>query len=134
MARAPNIEMGVVVGFSEVFDRAPTVEGAQAILAQYNRDSVLVVLAKLSAALRLWFGPDYAKDNGLACDVFLNAARVLRQTLKGRPPRLFFYAPRRARDRAPCAHRVRRRWFTDRPAWTSGACPGVLLDDERTHG
>jgi hypothetical protein len=51
MARAPQFESAVVVGFSEVYDRPPTVEGAREILAQYNREPVLLVLAKLSAAL-----------------------------------------------------------------------------------
>src|SRR5260370_1479604 len=90
MARAPDLELGVVVGFSELYDQVPTVEGAQGTLAQYNRESVLLVLAKLSAGLQLWLRPAYGKDNGLACDVFKNAARVVRQTLRGEPSRLFF--------------------------------------------
>jgi hypothetical protein len=90
MAKAPVFELAVIVPFSEVFDASPTVEGARAILAKYKRESVLLVLAKLSAALSLWFRPDYAKDNGLACDVFRGSRRVLTQTLPGNPRRLFF--------------------------------------------
>src|ERR1022692_3302255 len=66
MAKAPYLEMGVVVSFSEIFNRPATLEGARSILAQYNRESVLLVLAKLSAALRIWFRPDYEKDNAMA--------------------------------------------------------------------
>ncbi|MGA8596534.1 MAG: hypothetical protein WB676_17635 [Bryobacteraceae bacterium] len=90
MPRAPSLEMGVVVYFSDVFGRTPTLEEARATLAQYTRESVLLVLAKLSAALQLWFRPDYNKDNGLARDVFRNAAKVINQFLPGRPPRFFF--------------------------------------------
>ena len=82
--------MGVVVSFSEIFSRPPTIEGARTILAQYRRDFVLIVLAKLSASLRLWFRPDYEKDNGLARDVFKNAARADVHAMPGKPRRLFF--------------------------------------------
>jgi hypothetical protein len=44
---------------SEIFSRPPTIEGARTILAQYRCESVLIVLAKLSASLGLWFRPDY---------------------------------------------------------------------------
>ena len=64
--------MGVVVSFSEIFNRPATLEGARDILSQYKREAVLLVLAKLSAALRTWFRPDYKSDNGLARDVFKN--------------------------------------------------------------
>jgi hypothetical protein len=57
MARPPSLEMGIVVSFSEIFSRPPTIEGARTILAQYRRESVIIVLAKLSASLRLWFRP-----------------------------------------------------------------------------
>jgi hypothetical protein len=90
MAKAPYLEMGVVVSFSEIFSRPATLEGARAILAQYNRESVLLVLAKLSAALRIWFRTDYEKDNGLARDVFKYAARADAHTMPGRPRRVFF--------------------------------------------
>jgi hypothetical protein len=90
MANAPYLEMGVVVSFSEIFNRHATLEDARAILTQYNRESVLLVLAKLSAALRIWFRPDYEKDNGLACDAFRYAARADTHTMPGRPRRLFF--------------------------------------------
>ncbi len=90
MAKAPYIEMGIVVSFSEIFKRPATLDDARAVLAQYNRESVLLVLAKLSAALRLWFRPDFEKDNGLARDVFRYAARADAQTIPGRPRRLFF--------------------------------------------
>jgi hypothetical protein len=90
MAKAPYLEMGVVVSFSEIFNRPATLEGARSILAQYNRESVLLVLAKLSAALRIWFRPDYEKDSGLAHDVFKHAARADAHTMPGRPRRLFF--------------------------------------------
>lgn len=90
MPKAPYLEMGVLVSFSEIFDSPATVEDARAILAQYNRESVLLVLAKLGAALRIWFRPDYEKDNGLARDVFKHAARADAHTMPGRPRRLFF--------------------------------------------
>jgi hypothetical protein len=90
MAKPPSLEMGVVVSFSEIFSRPPTIEGARTILAQYRRDSVLIVLAKLSASLRLWFRPDYEKDNGLARDVFKNAAKADVHSMPGKPRRLFF--------------------------------------------
>ena len=73
MAKPPYLEIGVVVSFSEIFNRPATLEGAREILSQYKREAVLLVLAKLSAALRIWFGPDYQRDNGLARDVFKNA-------------------------------------------------------------
>jgi hypothetical protein len=82
--------MGVVVSFSEVFSRLPTIEGGRTILAQYRRESVLMVLAKLSASSRLWFRPDYEKDNGLASDVFKNAASADVNAMPGKPRRLFF--------------------------------------------
>jgi hypothetical protein len=79
---------------SSPFPKSSTVQrrlkGLRAILAQYKRESVLLVLAKLSAALRLWFRPDYEKDNGLARDVFKDAARADAHTMPGRPRRLFF--------------------------------------------
>ena len=59
MAKPPYLEMGVVVSFSEIFNRPATLEGAREILSQYKREAVLLVLAKLSAALRIWFRPDY---------------------------------------------------------------------------
>jgi hypothetical protein len=90
MAWVPEIEMGVTVAFSDVFNKTPTIADAGRALAQYDRDSVLLVLAKLSTGLRLWSWPDYVKDNGVARDVFKNAASVLRQPLRGRPQRLFF--------------------------------------------
>jgi hypothetical protein len=90
MARSPNIEMGVTVGFSDLFNKPATVADAQRTLAQFDRDSVLLVLAKLSAGLQLWSWPDYGKDNGLARNVFKNASTVLRQPLRGNPRRLFF--------------------------------------------
>jgi hypothetical protein len=90
VARAPHFEAGVTVGFSELYNKTPTVEAARNILAQYNRQSVLLLLAKLSASLKLWFRPDYSKDNGLARDVFRNAANVECQALKGNAKRVFF--------------------------------------------
>jgi hypothetical protein len=90
MPEAPQLEMGVVVSFSEIFNRPATIEGAGEILAQYKRESVLLVLAKLGAALRIWHRPDYEKDNGLARDVFKNAARAEAHSMAGRPRRLFF--------------------------------------------
>ena len=51
-------------------------EGAQEVLSQYKRQAVLLVLAKLSAALRIWFRPDYQRNNELARDVFRNARRA----------------------------------------------------------
>ncbi len=64
MAEPPYLEMGVVVSFSEIFNRPATLEGAREILSQYKRESVLLVLAKLSAALRIWFRPDYERTMG----------------------------------------------------------------------
>jgi hypothetical protein len=90
MPKAPQLEMPVVVSFSEIFNRPATIEGARAILAQFKRESVLLVLAKLGAALRIWHRPDYEKDNGLARDVFKNAARAEAHSMAGRPRRLFF--------------------------------------------
>jgi len=90
MAKAPSFEIGVVVSFSEIFNRPPTIEGARAILSQYKRESVLLVLAKIGAALRLWFRPDYEKDNGLARDVFKNAGQADNDAMAGKPRRLFF--------------------------------------------
>jgi hypothetical protein len=90
MPKAPHLEMGVVVSFSEIFNRPAAIEDARAILAQFKRESVLLVLAKLGAALRIWFRPDYEKDNGLARDVFKHAARAEAHTMAGRPRRLFF--------------------------------------------
>jgi hypothetical protein len=58
MAKPPYLEMGVVVSFFEIFNRAATLEGAREILSQYKREAVLLVLAKVSAALRIWFRPD----------------------------------------------------------------------------
>jgi hypothetical protein len=80
---APQLEMAVVVSFSEIFDRPATIEGAREILAQYKRDSVLLVLAKLGAALRIWYRPDYERDNGLARDIFKNAARAEAHSMAG---------------------------------------------------
>jgi hypothetical protein len=90
MPKAPYLEMGVVVSFSEIFNRPASIEGAREILAQYKRESVLLVLAKLGAALRIWHRPDYEKDNVLARDVFKNAARAEAHSMGGRPRRLFF--------------------------------------------
>src|ERR1700722_7950493 len=90
MPKTPLLEVGVVVSFSEIFNRPATIEGAIEILAQYKRESVLLVLAKLGAALRIWNGPDYERDNGLARDVFKNAARAEAHSMAGRPCRLFF--------------------------------------------
>jgi hypothetical protein len=90
MPKAPQLEVGVVVPFSEIFNRAATLEGAREILAQYKREAVLLVLAKVSAALRMWFRPDYRKDNGLARDVFKNARRAEAHSMAGNPRRLFF--------------------------------------------
>lgn len=82
--------MGVVVSFSEIFNRPATLDGARTILTQYKRESVLLVLAKLGAALQIWFRPDFEKDNGLARDVFKNAARAEAHNMAGKPRRLFF--------------------------------------------
>jgi hypothetical protein len=90
MAKPPHLEMGVVVSFSEIFNRPATLEGAREILSQYKRESVLLVLAKLSAALRIWFGPDFQNDNALARDVFKNARRAEAHSMVGNPRRLFF--------------------------------------------
>lgn len=90
MPRLPQLEMGVVVSFSEIFNRPATIEAAREILAQYKREAVLLVLAKLSAALRIWHRPDYEKDNGLASDVFKNARRAEAHSMAGNPRRLFF--------------------------------------------
>ena len=90
MAKPPYLEMGVVVSFSEIFNRPATLEGAREILSQYKREAVLLVLAKLSAALRVWFRPDYQRDNGLARDVFKNARRAEAHSMAGNPRRLFF--------------------------------------------
>jgi len=90
MAKPPYLEMGVVVSFSEIFNSPATLEGAREILAHYKREAVLLVLAKLSAALRIWFRPDYQKDNGLARDVFKNARRADAHSMAGNPSRLFF--------------------------------------------
>ena len=90
MAKPPYLEMGVVVSFSEIFNRPATLEGAREILAQYKRQAVLLLLAKLSAALRIWFRPDYQRDNGLARDVFKNARRAEAHSMAGNPRRLFF--------------------------------------------
>ncbi len=43
--------MGAVVSFSEILNRKPAIEDARARLAQYHRDSVLLVPAKLGACL-----------------------------------------------------------------------------------
>ncbi|MEN6607696.1 MAG: hypothetical protein ABFD60_10665 [Bryobacteraceae bacterium] len=51
---------------------------------------MLLVLAKLSAALRIWFRPDYQSDNRLARDVFKNARRAEAHSMVGNPRRLFF--------------------------------------------
>ena len=96
MAKAPYLEMGVVVSFSEIFNRRATIEDARAILAQYNRESVLLVLAKLGAALRIWFRPDFEKDNGLARDVFKHAARAEAHSMPGRPRSLWWSIPFRS--------------------------------------
>jgi hypothetical protein len=85
MAKPPYLEMGVVVSFSEIFNRPATLEGAREILSQYKREAVLLVLAKLSAALRIWFRPDYQRDNGLAHDVFKNARRAEAHSMAGNP-------------------------------------------------
>jgi hypothetical protein len=90
MSKAPHLDMGVVVFFSEIFNRPATIEEAREILAQYKREAVLLVLAKLSAGLRIWFRPDYQKDNGLARDVFKNARRAEAHSMPGNPRRLFF--------------------------------------------
>src|SRR5579885_1257899 len=90
MAKPPHLEMGVVVSFSEIFNRPATLEGALEVLSQYKRDAVLLVLAKLSAGLRIWFRPDYQRDNGLARDVFKNARRAEAHSMVGNPRRLFF--------------------------------------------
>jgi hypothetical protein len=90
MAKAPYLEMGVVVFSSEIFNCPARIEDARAILTQYNRESVLLVLAKLGAALRIWYRPDYEKDNGLAREVFKYAARADAYTMPTRPRRLFF--------------------------------------------
>jgi len=90
MAKPPYLEMGVVVSFSEIFNRPATLEGAREILSQYKREAVLLVLAKLSAALRIWSRPDYQRDNGLARDVFKNARRAEAHSMAGNPRRLFF--------------------------------------------
>lgn len=90
MAKPPHLEMCVVVSFSEIFNRPATLEGAREVLSQYKRDAVLLVLAKLSAALRIWFRPDYQSDNGLARDVFKNARRAEAHSMAGNPRRLFF--------------------------------------------
>jgi hypothetical protein len=90
MPKPSYLEMGVVVSFSEIFNRPATLEGAREILAQYKREAVLLVLAKLSAALRIWFRPDYQRDNGLARDVFKNARRADAHSMAGNPRRLFF--------------------------------------------
>ncbi len=82
--------MAVVVSFSEIFNRPATLEGAEEILVQYKRESVLLVLAKLAAALRIWYRPDYEKDNDLAHSVFKNAARAEAHSMAGRPHRVFF--------------------------------------------
>jgi len=90
MAKPPHLEMVVVVFFSEIFNRSATLEGAREVLSQYKQDAVLLVLAKLSAGLRIWFRPDYQSDNGLARDVFKNARRAEAHSMAGNPRRLFF--------------------------------------------
>ncbi|MGO9230448.1 MAG: hypothetical protein ACLQKA_14755 [Bryobacteraceae bacterium] len=90
MAKPPYLEMVVGVSFSEIFNRSATLEGAREILSQYKREAVLLVLAKLSAALRIWFRPDYQSDNRLARDVFKNARRAEAHSMAGNPRRLFF--------------------------------------------
>jgi hypothetical protein len=105
MAKPPYLEMGVVVSFSEIFNRPATLEGAREILAQYKREAVLLVLAKLSAALRIWFRPDYQRDNGLARDVFKNARRVKAHSMAGNPRRLS-HAARCVGDGAAGPNRV----------------------------
>lgn len=90
VSKPPQLEMGVVVSFSEIFNRPATLDDARGILALYKREAVLLVLAKLGSALRLWHRPDYQKDNGLARDVFRNARRAEVHTMPGSPRRLFF--------------------------------------------
>jgi hypothetical protein len=90
MARAPELDIGVTVGFSELFDRPATLVAAQHFLAKYNRQFVLLLLAKLSAALQLWSRPDYKRDHGLARDVFTKAGKPEYQAIPGNPTRVFF--------------------------------------------
>src|SRR5690242_15548624 len=90
MAKPPYLEMGVVVFYSEIFNRPATLEDPRQVLAEYKRQAVLLVLAKLSAGLRIWFRPDYQRDNGLARDVFKNAQRAEAHSMAGNPHRLFF--------------------------------------------
>jgi hypothetical protein len=90
MARAPELDVGVTVGFSELFNQPATIEAAWHFLAKYNRQSVLLLLAKLSAALRLWSRTDYNKDYGFARDVFTKAGKPEYQAIPGDPTRVFF--------------------------------------------
>jgi hypothetical protein len=82
--------MAVVVSFSEIFNRPATIEEAREVLALYKREAVLLVLAKLGAALRVWYRPDYQKDNRLARDVFKNARHADFHSMVGNPHRVFF--------------------------------------------
>ena len=118
--------MGVVVSFSEIFSRPPTIEGARTILAQYRRDSVLIVLAKLSASLRLWFRPDYEKDNGLARDVFKNAAKADVHSMPGKPRRLFFT---RLGVLATAIYAHAKHWSMVVPvvAWAGGLAAAIII-------
>jgi hypothetical protein len=131
MPKAPDLEGGVIVSFSEIFNRPATIEGPRGILAQYNREAVLLVLAKLGAALRIWFRPDYEKDNGLARDVFKNAARAEAHAMQGRPRRLFFTRLGvLATARLALSACDNARGSQNRSAGSSSPGHGVLPDDE----
>ena len=80
MPKAPQLEMGVVVSFGEILNRPATIEGAEEFLARYRRESVLLVLAKLGAALRMWHGPIMRKITGWAaiCSRTRRGQRLIR--------------------------------------------------------
>jgi len=133
MAKPPYLEMGVVVSFSEIFNRPATLEGAREVLAQYKREAVLLVLAKLSAALRL-------VPTGLPEGQWAGARCVQERATRrcpldgGEPTSPVLHAAWCAGDGTAGPKRVQQaRGFRYHGAATGGARLGVLLNDERTH-
>lgn len=90
MSKLPLFERCVVVNFSEIYERPATLDEVRAILGQYKREAVLLFLAKLGASLRIWFRPDYPKDNNLARAAFRKAGLAHQHSMPGNPHRLFF--------------------------------------------
>jgi len=85
------MELVVSVTASEIFGHPPTLEDANELLSTYQRESVLLLLAKLSAVTKSSsFRPSYDMDGEIARMFFKKASEARYVKPPDGVPRLFF--------------------------------------------